>query len=169
MPEYGKTTIVICDDDQDLGSRAAAAVAATMRERLSRQDELVMILAAGESQITFLAALAAQSDIAWDRTVCFNMDDFWDPRMPEQYTCGYQTRVQLYDKVQPKRTELVRYNAADPEAEALRFEQLLREAAPVDILCLVRTWADRFRFKSLGRGCAAGRAVKETVDRRSQL
>ena len=135
MPEYGKTTIVICEDEQDLGSRAAAAVAATMRERLSKQDELVMILAAGESQITFLDALAAQSDIAWDRTVCFNMDDFWDPRMPEQYTCGYQTRVQLYDKVQPKRTELVRYNAADPEAEALRFEQLLREAAPVDILC----------------------------------
>jgi glucosamine-6-phosphate deaminase len=135
MAGYGKTEIVVCDDEHDLGRRSAAAVATTMRELLATQDELVMILAAGESQITFLDALAEESGIAWDRVVCFNMDDFWDPRMAEQYTCGYQTKTQLYDKVKPGRVELVRYNAEDPEAEADRFEQCLLEAEPVDILC----------------------------------
>ncbi len=122
MTEYGKTRIVLCDDEHDLGRRSGASVAATMRELLAAQDELVMILAAGESQITFLDALAAEPDIAWDRVVCFNMDDFWDPRMAAQYSCGYQTKTQLYDKVQPKRVELVRFDAEDPEAEAARFE-----------------------------------------------
>lgn len=135
MPAYGKTDIVICDDEHDLGRRAAIAVATTLRELLSAGRDVVMILAAGESQMTFLDALAVEADIAWDRVVCFNMDDFWDPRMPEQYTCGHQTRTQLYDKVRPKRVELVRYDADDPEAEAERFEQLLRDAGPVDILC----------------------------------
>jgi glucosamine-6-phosphate deaminase len=135
MPEYGKTTVVVCDDEHDLGRRSAAAVARSMRRRLAAQDQVVMILAAGESQITFLDALAAEVDIAWDRVVCFNMDDFWDTRMPERFTCGYQTRTQLYDKVRPGRVELVRFGAEDPEAEADRIEALLRAAGPVDILC----------------------------------
>ena len=74
---YGKTKITICKDEFDLGDRASAAIAATMRELLGHQEEIRMILAAGESQITFLDALAKQSGIDWSRVVCFNMDDFW--------------------------------------------------------------------------------------------
>ncbi len=132
---YGKTRIVVCDDEYDLGHQAAAAVAAAMRRRLTRRAEIRMIFAAGESQATFLDALAREPGLDWKRVVCFNMDDFWDPRMPERYTCGRQTRVQLYEKVRPRRFELVRFNAPDPAAEARRFERLLKAAGPVDILC----------------------------------
>ncbi len=48
--------------------------------------------AAGESQGSFCPALARQLDIDWPRVTCFNMDDFWDTRLPQQYTCGDQTR-----------------------------------------------------------------------------
>ena len=132
---YGQTTIVLCRDEHDLGARAAAAVAATMRELLAAREEIRMIFAAGESQITFLAALARQPDVDWQRVICFNMDDFWDPRMPEQYTCGHQTRTQLYEQVRPKQFHLVRFNAPDPEAEARRFAGLLAGAGEVHILC----------------------------------
>jgi len=54
-----------------------------------------VIFAAGESQMTFLDALAKEKNIDWNRIVCFNMDDFYDTRMPEEFTCGYQTRTQL--------------------------------------------------------------------------
>ena len=63
------------------------------------------------------------------------MDDFWDTRIPERYTCGYQTREQLYGRVHPKQFHLVRFNAPDPHAEAKRFESLLRSAGKIDILC----------------------------------
>ncbi|MAE66390.1 MAG: hypothetical protein CMJ18_19135 [Phycisphaeraceae bacterium] len=135
MTDYGKTRIVVCDDEFDLGRRSAAAVAEAMRTTLAAKDEIVMIFAAGESQITFLDAIAVEPDIDWARVVCFNMDDFWDPRMEQQYSCGWQTRRQLYEKVRPKRVELVLFNAPDAQAEADRFEAVLREAGPVDILC----------------------------------
>ncbi|HEU0004772.1 MAG TPA: 6-phosphogluconolactonase, partial [Terriglobia bacterium] len=120
---YGKTEIIVCEDKFDLGARASAAVAATMRELLGHQEEIRMILAAGESQITFLDALAKQSGIDWSRVVCFNMDDFWEPNMREELTCGYQLRRQLYDKVLPKSFHLVRFNAPDAALEAIRFDR----------------------------------------------
>ena len=132
---YGKTNIIVCEDEFDLGDRAAAAVAETMRNLLGRQAEIRMILAAGESQITFLDALAKQTSIDWNRVVCFNMDDFWDPGIPETLTCSYQVRRQLYDKVRPKSFHVVQFNAPDAKLEAQRFERVLRAAGPIDILC----------------------------------
>jgi glucosamine-6-phosphate deaminase len=132
---YGKTQVIICKDAKDLGARAAADVGSTMKELLRQREEIRMIFAAGESQMTFLDSLAGQADIEWNRVVCFNMDDFWDTRIPEEFTCGYQTRVQLYDRVHPKSFHLVGYNASDPQQEAHRFELLLRAAGPIDILC----------------------------------
>jgi glucosamine-6-phosphate deaminase len=132
---YGKTQVLLCENENDLGKQAAFAVAGKIRELQSSQEETRIIFAAGESQITFLDALAREQGIDWGRVVCFNMDDFWDTRMPEEYTCGYQTRRQLYEKVLPREFHLVRFNAADPEQEAKRFELLLRSAGKVDILC----------------------------------
>ena len=132
---YGRTKIVVCEDEKDLGKKSAAAVAEKMRELLMQQEEIRMILAAGESQTTFLNALTHESGIEWSQVVCFNLDDFWDVNIPERFTCGYQTRTQLYEKVLPKCFHLVRFNAPDPCAEAQRFESLLRAAGPMDILC----------------------------------
>lgn len=135
MHSYGKTEIVACRDEHDLGARAARDVAKTMRALLARQDEVKMIFAAGESQNTFLAALSGEPGIDWQRVTCFNMDDFWDPRMPEAFTCGYQTRTQLYERVNPKQFHLVRFDASDPHEDAARFAALLTSAGPIDILC----------------------------------
>ena len=132
---YGKTQVVLCENENDLGTQAASAVGKRIRQLLSSRDEIRIIFAAGESQFAFLEALARERGIDWNRVVCFNMDDFWDTRMPEVYTCGYQTRKQLYDKVGPRKSHLVRFNAADPHEEAKRFESLLRSAGKIDILC----------------------------------
>jgi glucosamine-6-phosphate deaminase len=132
---YGKTRIFVCDDENDLGTKAAATVAGKMKQLLSSRDGIRMVFAAGESQISFLSALAREPGIDWSRVVCFNMDDFWDTRMPEEYTCGYQTRRQLYDKVAPREYHVVRFNAPDPDEEAKRFEAVLHSAGRVDILC----------------------------------
>ncbi len=135
MIHFGKTTVVLCEDEKDLGRKSAATVAQKMRALLAECGEIRMILAAGESQMTFLDALAQEPNIDWGRVECFNMDDFWDVRLPERFTCGYQTRTQLYDRVRPKQFHLVRFNAHDPYEEARRFESLLRAAGPMDIVC----------------------------------
>ena len=132
---YGKTRITVCDDSLDLGRRVGADVAALLRQLLAAQAEVVMILASAESQVAFLNTLAAEGDIDWSRVVCFNMDELWDPNMSEDCTCGHLTDRLLYKRVSPKRAEMIDSRAADPEAEARRFEALLRAAGPVDILC----------------------------------
>jgi glucosamine-6-phosphate deaminase len=132
---YGKTRVVLCEDEQDLGRQAAHAVARQLRALLTSLEEVRMIVAAGESQSAFLNALAVEPRVEWDRIVCFNMDDFWDTRIPEQFTCGYQTRTQLYDKVHPRKCHLIQFNAPDPDEEARRFECLLRSMGRIDILC----------------------------------
>ena len=133
--KYGKTRVVLCKDEIELGKQAASDVSQTMRDLLKVKEEVRVIFAAGESQMTFLDALAKEKNIDWNRIICFNVDDFYDKRMPEEFTCGYQTRTQLYDKVKPGRVHLVRYNAPDPEEEARRFESVIREEGDMDILC----------------------------------
>ena len=132
---YGKTRITVCRDSIELGKRAANEVAAAIRQILAAKENTNIIFAAGESQMTFLDALAFQPGIEWSRVICFNMDDFWDPRLPEQYTCGYQTYKQLYEKVTPAEYHLVDFKADDPQAEAERFAGLMRRSGPFDILC----------------------------------
>jgi glucosamine-6-phosphate deaminase len=133
--QYGKTQVILCEDAEALGRQAAGDVAEKIRECLAHRDEIRIVFAAGESQITFLDALAIEKNIDWHRIVCFNMDDFYDTKMPEQFTCAHQTQTQLYDKVSPRRVHLVRYNAPDPRAEAKRFEDVMRQEGAIDILC----------------------------------
>lgn len=134
MIMYGKTRVTVCHDEDSLGKTAAAEVAGALRAALSRQDEVRIMFAAGESQTAFLRSLAREPGIEWTRVVCFNVDDFWDVRMPREFTCGAQTMRELYRVVDPKAVNLVRFDATDPGAECLRFERLLRER-PIDILC----------------------------------
>jgi glucosamine-6-phosphate deaminase len=132
---YGKTKVIICNDEFELGKKAASDVAGKIRELLAEDGEIRIALAAGESQMTFLDALAKERNIDWRKIICFNVDDFYDTRMPEKFTCGHQTKKQLYDKVRPKRVHLVKFNAPDPEKEARRFEKIILKEGALDILC----------------------------------
>ena len=131
---YGKTRITVCKDYDDLGRQAAAVVARRLRRLAETQQVVRAVFAAGESQSTFLQALSVEAGIPWGAIDCFNIDDFWDPRLPREFTCGYQTCHELYDRVHPRSVNLVGYNADDPRAEAERFAALLR-ARPLDVLC----------------------------------
>jgi glucosamine-6-phosphate deaminase len=133
--KYGKTEVVVCDSYQDVGRRAAKAFAQAMREYLAKESEIRAVFAAGESQTPFLSTLASEPGIDWHRVVCFNLDDFWDPKMPAQFSCVYQTHKQLYDKVHPKRIDFPHFDAPDPQVEADRFANVLRQAGKIHVLC----------------------------------
>ena len=132
---YGKTEVFISKDEVALGVQAASDVADKIRELLDDRAEIRIIFAAAESQMIFLDALAVEKNINWQRIVCFNVDDFYDTKMPGKYTCGHLTQKLLYDKVRPKRVHLIRYNAPDPEKEARRFESVMHLEEGFDILC----------------------------------
>jgi len=132
---YGKTRIVVCEDEFELGEKAASAVTETMLRLFKVKKDVNVVFAAGESQTFFYGALIRRTDIDWDRVNCFNMDEFWDRRMPEKFTCGFQIRRQLYSKVIPKSAHSIRSNAIDPHEEARRYESIIRNNSSMDILC----------------------------------
>lgn len=131
---YGKTSVVVCDDYEALGRQSAVAVGACLRNVLETQDDCRIVFSAAESQGSFIRHLA-QEDVDWARVVCFNIDDFWHPDMPIEFSCGHQTKTELYEKVPVKAAHQVNVHAPDAQIEADRFEGLLREA-PLDIMCL---------------------------------
>ncbi|MBT5830265.1 MAG: hypothetical protein HOH77_08725 [Candidatus Latescibacteria bacterium] len=131
---YGKTSVVVCEDYEALGGQSAAAVGACLRNVLETQSECRIVFSAAESQGSFIHALAKE-DVAWGRVVCFNIDDFWHPGMPLEFSCGHQTRTAFYEKVSVNAAHQVDVHAPDAQVEADRFEALLREA-PLDIMCL---------------------------------
>jgi len=132
---YGKTAVVICRDEYALGRKAAAVVGDVMRRLLATQDVIRMTLAAGESQITFLDALALEEGIDWSRVICFSIDDFHHIGISDHFTCGHQVKKQLWSKVRPGQVHRVDADASDPQAEAARFEKIIRNAGPMDVLC----------------------------------
>ena len=117
---YGKTNVLVCDSYEDLGRCAAKDFAQSMRDLLAREAEIRAVFAAGESQMTFFDSLVREPGIDWKRVNCFNLDDFWDPKMPKEFSCVYQTHRQLYDRVKPKSIDYPRFDAPDPNAEAER-------------------------------------------------
>jgi glucosamine-6-phosphate deaminase len=61
---------------EELGKAAAEQAAAILRERLSEQDRVNLILATGASQFATLKHLAESSGISWSRVSCFHLDEY---------------------------------------------------------------------------------------------
>ena len=61
---------------EELGKAAAERAAVILRERLSQQDRVNLILATGASQFATLKYLAASAGIQWSRVSCFHLDEY---------------------------------------------------------------------------------------------
>ena len=61
---------------EELGKAAAERAAVILRERLSQQDRVNLILATGASQFATLKYLAASTGIQWSRVSCFHLDEY---------------------------------------------------------------------------------------------
>lgn len=132
---YGRMAIEIWESYEDLGRGSAKAVSSCISEVLTSKSDCRIVFSAAESQGSFVRQLAAVPDVEWRRVTCFNIDDFWQPGMPRELSCGHQTRTELYERVPVRAAHQVDVHASDAQAEADRFEALLREA-PLDIMCL---------------------------------
>ena len=68
--------VIICETKQELGRKAAAVGAETIRRALAEHGEASIILATGASQFETLDALAASDSIDWGRVTGFHLDEY---------------------------------------------------------------------------------------------
>ena len=123
------------DTRQELGETAAKIMADKVRELLESQKQVNIIFASAPSQNEFLATLAEEQNIAWERINAFHMDEYVGLPANATQNFGNFLKVKLFDKVNPGSVFYVNGNATDINQECERYQELL-EKYPTDIVCL---------------------------------
>ncbi len=118
-----------------LGAAAAAEAAAIIRAAVAARGVANIIVATGNSQLTFLTALRALPGVPWEAVNVLHMDEYVN--LPPGHPASFPAflRRHLLDYVQVKAFYPVPGDAADVSTACREYEALLR-AHPADLCAL---------------------------------
>ncbi len=128
-------TVRIHETDEDLAADAAADAAATIRGAVERRGHASVMFATGNSQLQFLDALTARTDVEWGAVTGFHLDEYVGIAADHPASFRRYLRERLVERAHPGSFHYLEGDAPDPEREAERYAGLLR-AAPLDLCCL---------------------------------
>ena len=127
--------VSVYQTNEDLG-KAAVEVASDVIQRAIRERGVAnVILATGNSMLTFLAALRQNKEIAWRNVNIFHMDEYIgiDPNHPASFPNFL--RKHILDYITPQAFYPVEGQRKDIETACSDYAQLLR-AHPADLCAL---------------------------------
>jgi glucosamine-6-phosphate deaminase len=129
--QYGQMQVEIHDSNAQAGAAAAGDLGRVLRAEIAERGEAAIIVATGNSQLTFIEALRGEPGIAWDRISIFHMDEYLG--MPEEHPASFRRfiREKLAGPVQARRFYGIRGDASDVDAEIERYVRLIEEHRPV--------------------------------------
>ena len=129
----GELEVRVFEDEAAMGATAAVDAAARLRQAVAERGEARVVIATGNSQYAFTDALVAQ-DVPWGSVTVFHMDEYLgiDADHPASFQRWIRERIE--ERVHPARVEYIS-GLGDPQAEAARYEALLR-SAPLDLVCM---------------------------------
>ncbi len=127
--------ISIFATNEALGQAAAEAAADIIRRAVRQKGCANIILATGNSQLTFLGALRQLPDLPWAQVNVFHMDEYvgLGPEHPASFP--QFLRRHLLSHVMPRAFFAVPGGAPQPELACQAYEALLR-ANPADLCAL---------------------------------
>ena len=127
--------ISIYQTNEELGQAAAEEASAIIRRVVEQQGVANIIVATGNSQLSFLAALREDKGIPWPQVNIFHMDEYVgiDPQHPASFPRFL--RRHLLDYIRPQAFYPVPGQAQDVEQACRDYEALLR-AHPADLCAL---------------------------------
>jgi glucosamine-6-phosphate deaminase len=132
---YDQLACRVYGTNAEMGQAAAEHCAAELRAAIAERGAANMVLAAANSQLTFLDALCEQPDIDWRAVNAFHMDEYLD--LAPGHPAGFALflRRHLVDRVPIGAFYPVPGRPADVDLACQGYELLLR-ANPVDVCCL---------------------------------
>lgn len=119
----------------DLSEAVAHEVRDHLAAALAAQGAAAAILATGNSQIQFLARLAALGGVDWSRVTLFHMDEYLGISGDHPASFRRYLRERVETLVKPKVFHYLAGDALLPLDECRRYADLLR-AQPIDLCCL---------------------------------
>ncbi len=132
--QFDRLPVSVFATNEALGAAAAAQAAQIIRAAVAARGGANVILATGNSQLTFLTALRALPDVPWAAVNVFHMDEYVN--LPDGHPASFPAFLHrhLIDAVQPRAFFPVPASG-DVEAGCREYERLLR-AHPAD-LCVM--------------------------------
>ena len=127
--KYGELAVTILDSNQELGARSAQDFAIAARAALATKDEIAVILATGNSQLSFVEALYLRTDIEWSRINVLHMDEYigMDATHPASFYRWMHERIEL--RLHPKAFFGIRGDVL-VEEEIARYTELIERLKP---------------------------------------
>lgn len=130
----GHLKVKVFENRSELGLAAGKTVAENVKELLKQQQTVTMIFAAAPSQNEFLATLAKDPAIDWQRIIALHMDEYIGlpdnaPQLFRKYLKDH-----VMNLVHPGEVHFIKGNTTDNEEECKRYGQLIIDH-PVDIVC----------------------------------
>jgi len=129
--QYEKKQVTIHDSNDAMGTAAANDLADILIDAIAAHGKASVILATGNSQLSFVTALCQKQDIAWDRVAVFHMDEYLgiSSRHPASFRRYFEEKLVPF--VHPRVFYGIKGDAPDIEAELTRYAALLAEHQPV--------------------------------------
>ena len=133
--QVDRLPVAVYASNPEMGQAAAWNARAIIQEAIQERGQANIILATGNSQLTFLHALRDLEGIDWPRVTVFHMDEYLgiDPEHPARFPRFL--REHILDAVQPGAFHPVPSQPRDPEAACREYEALLR-AHPADMVAM---------------------------------
>jgi glucosamine-6-phosphate deaminase len=120
----------VFDSNAALGQRAAEDLAEILAAAIAERGEASVILATGNSQLSFMEALRDRPGIAWSAVTVFHMDEYLGMSDTHPASFPLYIRDKLTNHVQPRAFYAMRGDAPDVEAELARYAGLLAQYPP---------------------------------------
>ena len=127
---YDRLQVLVFRDGTALAARAAQDVATSLARRIRERGEAAVMVATGNSQLEFMAALTRRQEVDWSRVTVFHLDEYLGMSADHPASFRRYIRERLVDIVRPRAFYGIRGDAPDAEAEIARYTQLLREHRP---------------------------------------
>jgi glucosamine-6-phosphate deaminase len=133
--QIDKLPVAVYASNQEMGQAAAWDARSIIDEAIQERGVANIILATGNSQLTFLHALRDIPGIDWSRINVFHMDEYVgiDPNHPASFPRFL--REHILDAVQPRAFYPVPGQQVDVEKACRDYEVLLREH-PADLVAM---------------------------------
>ena len=127
---FDRIRVPILESNEKLGQRVADDVGARISDLVKQQGKAAMIMATGNSQLTFIEALRRLKDVPWDKVTLFHMDEYLGMSNKHAASFARFIREEVADHVHPAIFHPIRGDAQDVNAELERYRRLLHDFPP---------------------------------------
>ena len=133
--QYDALPVTMYRSNAEMGQAAALAAREIIQAALAERGHANVILATGNSQLTFLHALRDLDGIEWSKITVFHMDEYIgiDPKHPASFPLFL--RQHIIDAVKPGQFCPVPSQPHDIEDACRNYEALLRDY-PADLVAM---------------------------------